>query len=287
MKTKKIAKQVAIGLAVLVVVVVLIVHFAGDAALKAGIETGASKALGVDVSVDKISFSVLGGKVEIKDLVIANPDGYQHPEMLKIGRGYVNVSISSLLSDRVEVEAIKFDGIDMVIEQKGITSNLNDIMNNLPAGGAATKSPATEEPAKDGKSLLVSELEISNVTVKAKLLPIPGKADTVTIKVAPIQMTNLGSDDKMSMSKLAGKIFAAIAAGVAQQGAGLLPKDMVGDINATLKDKGGLVLDKGKVVFEETKVMGKDVLEGSKKIGEDALEGGKELGDALKGIFKK
>ncbi len=277
MKAKKIVKQVGIGLLVVILVIVLVVHFAGDAALKAGIETAASKALGVNVSVGKISFSILGGKVKIKDLVIDNPEGYQHPELLRIGNGYVDVSIMSLLSDTVEIKTIKFDGIDMVIEQKGLTNNLNDVMKNLPSGdGSAAKAPAEEKPAKKAKNLLISELEISNVVVKAKLLPIPGKADTITIKLAPIQMTNLGSDDKMSTSKLAGKILAAIAAGVAQQGAGLLPKDMVGDINSVLKDKGALVLDKSK-----------EVLEGSKKIGEKVLEGGKELGDALKGLFKK
>ncbi|MCK5564679.1 MAG: AsmA family protein [Planctomycetes bacterium] len=276
MKAKKIVKQVGIGLLVVILVIVLVVHFAGDAALKAGIETGASKALGVNVSVGKISFSILGGTVKIKDLVIDNPEGYQHPEMLKIGKGYVDVSVMSLLSDTIEIKTIKFDGIDMVVEQKGLTSNLNDVMKNLPSEDKpATKAPAEEKPAKEPKNLVISELEISNVTVKAKLLPIPGKTDTVTIKLAPIQMTDLGSDDKMSMSKLAGKILAAIATGVAQQGAGLLPKDMVGDINTVLKDKGALVFDKSK-----------DVLEESKKIGEKALEGGKELGDALKGLFK-
>ncbi len=281
MKTKKIVKQVGIGLLVVVLVISLVVHFAGDAALKAGIETSASKALGVNVSVGKISFSILAGKVKIKNLVIDNPEGYQHPELLRIGKGYVDVSVTSLLSDTVEIETIKFDGIDMVIEQKGLTSNLNDVMKNLPSGdGPAAKAPAEEKPAKEAKNLLISELEISNVVVKAKLLPIPGKADTVTIPLAPIQMTNLGSDDKMSTSKLAGKILAAIAAGVAQQGADLLPKDMVSDINSALKDKGALVLDESEVIVKEA-------LEGTKDVGEKVLEGGKELGDALKGLFKK
>ena len=157
MEMKKIAKNVGIGLLVVILVISLVVHFAGDAALKAGIEVGASKALGVNVSVGKISFSILGGKVKIKDMVIDNPEGYQHPEMLKIGDGYVNVSIMSLLSDTVEIEAIKFDGLDMVIEQKGLTNNLKDVMKNLPSEDEpATKASAEEKPAKEAKNLLIS-----------------------------------------------------------------------------------------------------------------------------------
>lgn len=271
MKTKKFVKSVVIFLLVVVILISLVVHFAGDAALKTAIETAATKALGVNVSVGKISFSILAGKVEIKDLVIDNPEGYAHPEMLNISHGYIDVSIASLLSDTVEIKSIKFDGIDMVLEQKGLSNNLKEVINNLPSSDAPAKAPSADEPAKEAKSLLISNLEISNVTVKAKLLPIPGKADTITLKVAPIQMTNLGSDDKLSTSKLAGKILEAIARGIAQQGIDLLPKDMVGDINAALKDNGAQVFDKSKKALE---------------IGEKVIEGGKELGDALKGLFK-
>ena len=90
MKVVKVLKSIIIALLVLIILIVAIVHFAGDKALKAGIETAASKALGVDVSVGNVSLSILAGKLELKDLVISNPEGYQHPEMLKIGHGFFN-----------------------------------------------------------------------------------------------------------------------------------------------------------------------------------------------------
>jgi len=287
---KKAIKSIIIIVLVLVVLVVMLINLFGDRALKAGIEAAATKALGVDVTIGDLSLSLLAGNLELKDLVIDNPPGYEHPEMLNFGRAHINVSVSSLLSDTVEIKQMQFEDITMVIEQKGLTNNLKEVLNALPSGQTAPKD-TTDKPAAEGKKLHIDSLDISNVAVKAKLLPIPGKADTLTLKVAPIKMTDLGSDNKLSTAKLAGKILAAIAAGVAKQGSELLPKDLVGSLNTTLKDKGELFIDTGKKVFESSGDIGKDALEGGKDIGKETIEAGKEIGEgvgeALKGLFKK
>ena len=287
---KKVLKSITIIVLVLVILVVTLIHLFGDRALKAGIETAATKTLGVNVTIGDLSLSLLRGKLELRDLVIDNPPGYQHPELLNIGRAYIDVTVTSLLSDTVKIEEIRFEDITMVIEQKGLTNNLKEVLNALPSGQTAPKS-TTDEPDTEGKKLHVDNLEISNVAVKVKLLPIPGKADTLTLKVAPVKMTDLGSDNKLSTAKLSAKVLAAIAAGVARQGGGILPKDMVSSIDSTLKEKGDLLIDSGKEIFDVTSDIGKDALGSSKDIGKDIIEGGKDIGEgvgeALKGLFKK
>ncbi len=287
---KKVLKPIIIIVLVFVILVVTLIHLFGDRALKAGIETAATKTLGVNVTIGDLSLSLLRGKLELRDLVIDNPPGYQHPELLNIGRAYIDVTVTSLLSDTVKIEEIRFEDITMVIEQKGLTNNLKEVLNALPSGQTAPKS-TTDEPDTEGKKLHVDNLEISNVAVKVKLLPIPGKADTLTLKVAPIKMTDLGSDNKLSTAKLSAKVLAAIAAGVARQGGGVLPKDIVSSINSTLKEKGDLLIDSGKEIFDITSGIGKDAIDSSKDIGKDIIEGGKDIGEgvgeALKGLFKK
>lgn len=287
---KKVLKSIIIIVLVLVILVVTLIHLFGDRALKAGIETAATKALGVDVTIGDLSLSLLRGKLELRDLVIDNPPGYQHPELLNFKRAYIDVAVTSLLSDTVKIEQMQFEDITMVIEQKGLTNNLKEVLNALPSGETAPKS-TTDEPATEGKKLHVDNLEISNIAVKVKLLPIPGKADTLTLKVAPIKMTDLGSDNKLSTAKLSAKVLAVIAAGVTRQGGGILPKDMVSSIDSTLKEKGDLLIDGGKEIFGITSDIGKDALDSSKDIGKDIIEGGKDIGEgvgeALKGLFKK
>jgi hypothetical protein len=266
---------VAAVLIAVVVILILINAFAGRA-VKLGIEVGATKALNVAVKVRDVSLSLTGGKLGLTELSIDNPPGYQHDKMLELNKARVAVDIKSLLSDTVNIKEIYLDGVDVVLEQRGVSgNNIQDIISSIE-----TKEKEPSRPAEpSGKKLHIDSLEISNVTVKAKLLPIPGKGDTVTLKLSPIKMTNLGGDNKMDVAKLSSKILLAIADGVVRQGAGVLPGDMVN----TMKSSVSRTMELGKTAAEEGKKVvesGKDAIEGGKDIG-------KELGEGLKGIFKR
>ncbi len=275
MKSKrKIIRTILGMILVLIASVMLLIGFFGSGALKTGIETIASKALTVPVNIDNVDLSILGGKISFQGLVIDNPPGYKHDKLLEVDKARIAVSISSLLKDTVNIKEIMFDGVNVVIEQKGVTSNnLQDIINALSKTEAESETEiepdqATEKPSK---KLHIDKLELTNITVKVKLLPIPGKIDTVTIKLDPIIMTNLGSDDKLDVAVLSSKILLAIATGVAKQGAGLLPEGMTDGIKATL----GKAAELGKTVTEE----GGKLLEGG-------IDAGKGIIDGFKGLLK-
>lgn len=275
---KKALITILVAILIVVVIVAVLVNRFGDRALKVGIETAATKVLGVAVTVEDVSLSLFGGTLDLKGLVISNPAGYEHPNLLELGTAHVDVDVKSLLSDTVNIEEIRLDGVTVVIEQKGLSNNLNVVLAAIPSGAQQEDKP--EQERAPGKKLQIANLEVSNVKVKVKLLPIPGRADTVELNLAPIKMTNLGSDKKLDTAMLTGKILTAIAKGVAQQGAGVLPKEITGQIKSTLTEQGAIVIETGKKVIEESKDLGKDVIEKGKDVGQDAL-------DALKGIFKK
>jgi hypothetical protein len=171
------------------------------------------------------------------------------------------------MSDIVNVREIKLNGVDVTLEQRGISgNNLQDIIKGMPA------QPKTEgEPEKPGKKLHVDTLEISDITVNVKLLPIPGKADTVTLKLAPIKMTDLGGDNKLDTAALSGKILVAIAEGVAQQGAGILPDEMLNSLKSTLA---------------KTAELGKEVLKTGENLGKEVLKTTEDLTKGLKDLLK-
>jgi hypothetical protein len=273
---KKALITILVGILILVVIVAVLVNLLGDRALKVGIETAATKVLGVGVTVKDVSLSLFAGTLDLNGLVINNPAGYEHPTLLELGTAHVDVDVKSLLSDTVKIEDITLDGVTVVIEQKGLSNNLNVVLAAIPSGTQQEDKPKQEQAP--GKKLQIANLEVSNVKVKVKLLPIPGRADTVELTLAPIKMTNLGSDEKLDTAKLTGKVLSAIAKGVAQEGADLLPKELIGPIKSTLTEQGAVVVETGKKVLEESKDLGKDVLEEGKGIGEGAV-------DALKGIF--
>jgi hypothetical protein len=265
---RKILRIVLLAIVVLIVGIVVLIHFFGSSLLKTGIETAASKVLNVGVKIDDMDFSILGGKVSFQNLIIDNPPGYKHDRLLEVGDARIAVSIGSLLKDTVNIKEIMLDNVNVVLEQRGVTSNnLQDVIKSIPKEEAGPE----DETKKAAKKLHIDNLELTNITVRVKLLPIPGKKDTVTLKLDPIRMTDLGSDDKLDVAKLSGKILLAIATGVAKQGAGLLPDEMTDAMKTTL----GVTIE-----------LGKTAAEGGVKLLEEGADAGKGLIEGVKGLFK-
>jgi uncharacterized protein involved in outer membrane biogenesis len=210
----------------------------------------------------------MAGKLGISNLLINNPPGYQYDKLLELKDTQIEVDVKSLLGNRVNIRKIKLDGVNVVLEQRGITSNnLQDVAKTI-----SDKRKAKGESERSGRKLHIDNLEISNVTVKAKLLPVPGKADTITLELDPIVMTDLGSDNKLDMAELSGKILLAIAAGVVDKGTGVLPNEMTSTMKSTL----GTTVELGKTATKE-----------GKKLLEEGKDSGKELIEGFKGLLKK
>jgi hypothetical protein len=263
-------------IAILLIVAVIAINFFADGAVKVAIETAGTKALNVGVTVAEVDLSILGGRLGFQNLVINNPPGYKHERLLELGQAKIAVETGSLLTDIVNIKDIRLDGVSVVLEQRGISgNNLQDVMKSLPA-----KEDKPSEPG--GKKLHIDNLEITNTQVKVKLLPIPGKVDTLTLKLAPIKMTDLGGENDIDTIALTRKVLLAIAGGIAEQGAGVLPEDMLGSLASQLDKLGALpaaFLEKGGKLLEVGKDVGGDIIKG-------AEDTGKSITDGLKGLFK-
>ncbi|MHC5140337.1 MAG: hypothetical protein ACYSOF_10740 [Planctomycetota bacterium] len=217
------------------------------------------------ILIGAIAFKLFGDQL-IRTMTIAG--GEKALPFLKIGHIHANLNVSSLTSDTIEMGMIQLEDIHLVIEQKGKTNNLKEILNNLPKSESEDTEPEPKpEPAEDGasKNLRIKVLEINNIEVKAKLLPVPGRADTVTLKVKPIRLENLGTKEKINSADLTAKVLKAISKGITEQGADVLPKDMIGSIGDELGKQGGALL------------------KGTQDLGKSTSDALKDLG----GLFKK
>ncbi len=263
---KKTITMIIGGIIAIIIILIVLINLYGNSMVKAGIETGGTKALGVGVNVGNVSLGILRGKLGIGDLIIRNPAGYANENLLELGKGNVEVVIGSLLSDTVDIKQIDLDGVNLTIEQKGSTNNLKQIMDSMPKGESKA------EGEKGGKKLKIDKLEIKNINVKVKLLPIPGKSDNVELSIPSIVMTDLGGDKKTDTGELTKKIMAAITEKITQVGVGVLPQEMIGSLEAGQK-----LLEEG--LKGTTGEIGKTI--------EEATKGNKDILGGLKGILKK
>ncbi len=238
---------------ILIVLAVLAVNLFADRAVKAGIETAATDTLNVAVTVSNVDLTIMDGKLALQNLLISNPPGYQHDKLLELKNAEIEIDVKSLLSDVVNIREIKLDGVNVVLEQRDISSNnLQDVITSIHS--------ASKEG--EGKSLRVDNLEMSNITVRMKLPSVPAQDDTITLELSPIRMTNLGRDNKLDLADLSGEIVLAIANRVVEQGVGVLPKDIITTLTPSL-DK---TIDISTRIIESTEDIGKEITEGIKSL---------------------
>ena len=139
----------------------------------------------------------------------------------------------------------------------------------------------------------IKKLEITNTEVQVKLLPVPGKIDTIPLKLSKIELTNLGSDNKLDMVELTREILLAIAGGIAQQGTGIIPDEMLNSFVSELQKFGALsdvILDSGKKILDSGTDAGKGIKNIGENLGKGVLENiddaGKGVTEGLKNILK-
>jgi hypothetical protein len=276
MKLLKILRIVAIVLLLVILIVSIAGKIYGGRLIKWGVEKAGSSALKVPVGLGGANLSILGGSLSLKNLSIGNPPEYQHKQFLELKNASVKIKPASLLSGTIRIPEIKLNGINVVLEQKDIrNNNLQDILKNISAGEGKI---ADKTKQAEGKKLRIDYLELTDISVQVKLLPLPGKVDTIPLKLPPIKMKDIGNDGKTDTAALVSKIIVAISAGIAESGAGLLPDDLTKSLNSTLKGLGEI----GGQLLEGRKTIG----EGLKKTGEGVGGKVKDIGGALQGLVK-
>ena len=269
----KLAKRIftiaALSIVVLVIIISILFHLVGENLIKTGIETAGTKALNVGVKIEDLNLSILKGTVSIKGLQVRNPEGYNHQNMLVLTRGRVRTKLGSLLSDTVHIREVRLEDVNVVLEQKGLTNNIQQILKNMP-------SKEQKQPSSSAKKLQIDMLELTNIKVQAKLLPLPGKKDTVNLNLGDIKMTNLGGDNKLTAVMLTKQIILKITQAITKAGKGILPKDILSSMENTL----GGIMKAGKGIGEKTKVEANKILDKGKDVGSAVTEG-------LKGLLKQ
>lgn len=234
---KKLFRRIGRLLVVLVVVIALGGIAAGllaDNAARVAVEKASTKALDVPVNVRRAHLSILGGTLRLHDLTVANPPGYRQEMMLNLDRGDIQVDARSLLGDTISVKDIKLDGMKVALEQKGLDNNLREVLASL----RRDRDPS-------GKKVQVDNLEITNIEVTVRLLPILGQPDTLRFAIAPIKLTNLGRDEPMDIATLTTTVLLAVATGISEQGSDVLPNGMLKDLTGVLNK----ALDIGRIIF--------------------------------------
>ena len=238
--------------------------------VKTGINTVVPQVTKCEAHVEDVNFNVFGGKFEIKNLVIKNPEGYKTDQAFSLGHIFVNVKMGSLMSDVIEIDQVLIDAPEITYEVGLGNSNLNTILENVNSALPSSdeeKKEEKEEKKEGGKKVVVNLVKVTNgkIGVSAK---IAGGME------APIVLPDIEIKD---LGKKEGGISMVQAAAIT--------------LKTTLLSIFDVLKSSGKLLLDGAKAIGEGITEGIKSIGEGAKdsikslgEGAKSLGDSAKDI---
>jgi len=313
---KKIIKFALFGVGALVLLLIVGVFVAVmfiNSIAKGAVERGATYALGTPTTVGSVDLGLMGGTFEMKSLDVKNPTGFSKPSFLGLGRTYVTADYSTLRQPLVTLPELTLENLALSLEKNASGANYRVIMDSLKkVQGAGGAQPPTGKPA-DGQKFVIKQLRIRNVKVDAAIAVVPGglgavggvinKATAVNITIDEIKLDDVGRTGSgvggtgVTMSELTGIITQAVLSAVADKGGGILPADLLGDLQnglGSLKSLRELGVGSMTAVAEKLGELNKELGEASKKIeGEvkgvqEKVKGiGEGLGKLIPGGEKK
>ncbi len=172
----KLLKYLVILIVLAVVAGVAALYLSLDGIVKRVVEMEGTAQLNVPTTLGGASLGLLHGTVGLTELAVGSPAGFTAPQMLTVGGLTVDTGGITHLRDKpIRVADVELKAPHLVVEQKGTTLNVKQLLAGLPgrdAAGRPAPSPATAD--QNPVRLVIDHLAITGATVD--LIPDAGGA---------------------------------------------------------------------------------------------------------------
>lgn len=248
MTIKKMIAFVLIGIVVMLFLVVLMVVRGMDGVVKNVIEAKGSMLTGTAVTLDSMRISLLDQRAKMHKLTIANPEEFDNPYVFSMNEMVLSVEAGSLLGSAIMFNEVLFDGVEIVVEQKYMTSNLQVLMKSIEMerdkrDGGLSISSLNEEGElirvgdNTARLLMIKDLRFTNI----KLTLIREGQDDYAVKVHDMIMTNVGP---LGLEDLSVEIIRKLVSQSKQVVKGVAMGKLVDGLSTKLSDKNKEALNK-------------------------------------------
>ena len=148
-------------LIIIFLIIYILVEFIGDSIIKSSLENNLFNSLKRETKIDDLSIGYLSGKAKIKNLKISNKD---FPGiLLEIKNASAKLSTTSIFSNKIEIDEIILDGIDLnyyfnLNRSLKVEDNVKSIEENLSKN---------DKKASSSKEFIVKKLDLKNFKISA------------------------------------------------------------------------------------------------------------------------
>ncbi len=222
MKSRK-ARKLIIPVCALVVLFFLY-SFLGPPLVIRTAQRSASSALGTDVRIANMSFSLLRGRISVSGISVANIEDFDSPEILTVDEAEISFIPSSAFSDDFKFREVNVSGVNIFLQQKNGRNNLLEFQDRI------TRQEENEDVIDDDKKHFSAEtVKVEEIVMHLDIL-----GDRSTVQLEPVVLENISSREEISM----GAVIAGAAGALMARAAGeTLDKILSGVITDEHRDR--------------------------------------------------
>jgi len=186
--------KVVIGI---VVVLVLAVAGAGvyllqnlDDIVKGLIEEIGTETVGQKVSVADVKIKLGEGSATISGLTVANPPGYSNEPVFSLDNISVSIDAGSITGPVYVINEISVDGVSVLAEQKGATTNVQALLDGMPQTESSGEAAAGSSAGSD-VLLAIGQLNFANGSMELR----SDQFENQKVELKRLNLRNLGTPE--------------------------------------------------------------------------------------------
>ena len=196
-------KKIVLWVIVIVVVGLVAAYFGRNWLVKKAIEEGGEYALGVKTTVSSVNLGIGGGRLEIHDFDVHNPEGFQGKNILSIKSADLAVETGSIFGNEVKVDSLVLDGLKVDLEQIDNKGNFTEILDHI-------KKLDLTSSSDNQQRFIIKRLAIRNVSAEASLVLLGKKQFAGSYELADVTLTDVGGDKGATVARLTAVVLQSV-----------------------------------------------------------------------------
>ena len=234
---------------------------------------------GTDFSVERISVNPYSGSLRVENLRLANPQGYDAEDAVKVSLLSVKIAPLTVLGKTITVRDVTIEDPYVSYLDANGTNNFDQIMANVNAGKTPEEKVEEEKEKGEGKKVIVERLSISGTRVRYGIITLP---------IPSIVLKGLGaSQGGVTIESIGLEVWESIKNAFTSTGGA------IGSAAKSLGDGAASLLNgitggdsKGTGVTDGAKKATEAMSDGAKKAADTVTDGAKKATEAIGNLFK-
>lgn len=233
----------AIALVMVIVGIAVYLYNSMDSIVEAAIEKHGTRVMGTRVSVGSVDISLKSGRGTIRDLSVANPDGFSSGKMFTLDEIAVDIKVGSINRDPITIDEVTISAPSVLVE-----ANAQGQTNVAVVKGTVEKyqsGTATSEHKEDGgfeKRFIIDRFvfEEGAIDLDATALGV----EEVDLELPPLRLNNVGGPNGGTPDVIAKTVSRAFLSAVRNVVQDEVKQRATDKAKETLKEEAGKLIDK-------------------------------------------